>query len=170
MSREPYGEVDRILAENLRYAESFDRSALTAAPLRKVAIVACMDSRLLVEDALGLRPGDAHIIRNAGGLATDDVIRSLVVSQQLLGTNEIVLIEHTGCGLFRADEPAIRARIAADLGIPIEEVSVALGSFSDLEANVREQVAVLREHRWLRRVPVHGLLFDVATGRLHEVA
>jgi carbonic anhydrase len=112
MSREPYGEVDRILAENLRYAESFDRSALTAAPLRKVAIVACMDSRLLVEDALGLRPGDAHIIRNAGGLATDDVIRSLIVSQQgLLGTNEIVVIQHTGadCSTAPTRPPSARS-------------------------------------------------------------
>lgn len=169
MGDRPGGEYGRILGENARYAESFDRSALTAAPLRKLAIIACMDSRLLVEDALGLRPGDAHILRNAGGLVTDDVIRSLLVSQQLLGTNEIVLIEHTGCGLYRADEPALRQRIAADLGIPVEDVSLALGSFSDLEANLRVQIAILREHRLLRRVPVRGLIFDVSTGRLHEV-
>ena len=163
-------EYARLLVENLRYTEAFDRSALTAVPLSGLAIVACMDARLDIEETLGLRTGDAHIIRNAGGLVTDDVIRSLIVSQQVLGTNEIVLIEHTGCGLFRADEPAIRARIAADLDIPLEEVSVALGSFPDLEANVRAQVEMLREHRWLRKVPIHGLLFDVATGRLHEVA
>ena len=163
------GEYERILAENERYTEVFDRSALTAAPRRRLAIIACMDSRLDVEETLGLRTGDAHVIRNAGGLVTDDVIRSLIVSQQLLGTNEVIVIEHTGCGLFRADEPAIRARIAAELAIPVEEVSLALGSFSDLEANVRVQVALLREHRLLRRVPVHGLLFDVSTGRIHEV-
>ncbi len=167
-SRSP--EYARLLRENQRYTEAFDRSSLTAAPQRKLAIVACMDSRLDLAETLGMRVGDAHIIRNAGGLVTDDVIRSLIVSQQLLGTTEIILIEHTGCGLYRADEPAIRARIADDLGIDVEEVDLALGSFADLEANIRVQVALLREHRWLRRVPIHGLLFDVATGALHEVA
>src|SRR6185369_17777350 len=96
-------EYQRILAENRRYVEAFDRSALTAAPLSGLAIVACMDARLDVGEALGLRTGDAHIIRNAGGLVTDDVIRSLIVSQQLLGTHEIVVIEHTKCGLHEAD-------------------------------------------------------------------
>src|SRR3954451_9947344 len=104
-------EFDRILAENERYTESFDRSALTAAPLSRLAIVACMDARLDVEETLGLRTGDAHIIRNAGGLVTDDVIRSLIVSVELLGTEEIVLIEHTRCGLPHLDEDAFRARV-----------------------------------------------------------
>ena len=94
-------EYARLLAENARYTEAFDRSALTAAPLSGLAILACMDARLDVEEALGLRTGDAHIIRNAGGLATDDAIRSLIVSQELLGTDEIVVIAHTGCGLAR---------------------------------------------------------------------
>ena len=107
------GEFARILAENERYTESFDRSALTAAPLAGLAIVACMDARLDVGEALGLRIGDAHVIRNAGGIATDDVIRSLIVSEHLLGTDEIVLIGHTGCGLLGADEAAIRAQLAA---------------------------------------------------------
>jgi carbonic anhydrase len=110
------GEYARLLAENERYTETFDRSALTAAPLSGLAIVACMDARLDVEETLGLRTGDAHIIRNAGGLVTDDVIRSLIVSQQLLGTNEIVLIEHTGCGLHGADADALRSRVAAAAG------------------------------------------------------
>ena len=92
-------EYTRILAENRRYIDAFDRSALTARPLSRLAIVACMDARLDVEETLGLRTGDAHIIRNAGGLVTEDVIRSLIVSVELLGTQEIVLIEHTGCGL-----------------------------------------------------------------------
>ena len=104
------GEFRRILSENERYTESFDRSALTPAPLSGLAIVACMDARLDVEETLGLRTGDAHIIRNAGGIATDDVIRSLIVSQQLLGTDEIVVIGHTRCGLLDADETALRAR------------------------------------------------------------
>jgi carbonic anhydrase len=163
-------EFARLLAENRRYTESFDRSALTAAPLSRLVIVACMDARLDVEETLGLRTGDAHIIRNAGGLVTDDVIRSLIVSLELLGTDEIVVIEHTGCGLHGVDEPALRAAVAANSGLPAEDVPIAFGGFGDLEQNVRAQVAILREHPLLRRVPVHGLVFDVSTGRLHEVA
>jgi carbonic anhydrase len=160
------GEYERILAENERYTEAFDRSALTAAPLSGLAILACMDARLDVEEALGLRTGDAHIIRNAGGLVTDDVVRSLIVSQQVLGTREILVIEHTRCGLHGANEAALRAMVPS----PPDEVPVmAFGAFDDLEANLRTQVALLREHPWLRRVPVHGLIFDVATGRLHPV-
>ena len=162
-------EFARLLAENERYTETFDRSALTAAPLTGMAIVACMDARLDVEEALGLRTGDAHIIRNAGGLVTDDVVRSLIVSQQLLGTEEIVVIEHTGCGLHGADEQALRTRVAGMAGVHAGAVELVFGSFDDLEANVRRQVAILREHPYLRHVAVHGLIFDVQTGRLHEV-
>ena len=163
------GEFARLLAENQRYTDAFDRSALTAAPLSGIAIVACMDARLDVEETLGLRTGDAHIIRNAGGLVTDDVIRSLIVSQQLLGTDQIVLIQHTGCGLHNADEDDIRERVAATAGVTRDDVPIVFGSFTDLAASVRDQVAILRSHQFLRRVPVHGLVFDVTTGRLHEV-
>jgi len=159
-------EFARLLAENERYIEAFDRSALTAAPLSGLAILACMDARLDVEEALGLRTGDAHIIRNAGGLATDDAIRSLIVSQQLLGTDEIVVIGHTGCGLHGADEDEMRDRLAAASG---RRLDLAFGSFSDLEDMVRRQVERLRTHAWLRRVPVHGLVFEVETGRLREI-
>ncbi len=162
-------EYVRLLAENQRYTEAFDRSALTAAPLSGLVIVACMDARLDVEEALGLRTGDAHIIRNAGGLVTDDVIRSLIVSLELLGTTEIVVIEHTACGLHGADEVALRERVAATAGVTAEDIPIAFGGFDDLEANLRAQVAILREHQLIRRVPVHGLIFDVATGRLHEI-
>lgn len=163
-------EYARLLAENERYTEAFDRSALTAAPLSGLVIVACMDARLDVEETLGLRTGDAHIIRNAGGLVTDDVIRSLIVSMELLGTNEIVVIEHTRCGLHGADEGDLRARAAATAGVEGDDVPITFGAFEDLEANLRAQVAILREHPLIRRVPVHALVFDVATGRLHEIA
>ena len=159
-------EFDRLLGENVRYAESFDRSALTAAPLRRLAILACMDARLDVEEVLGLRPGEAHIIRNAGGLATEDAFRSLIVSQQLLGTDRIVVIGHTGCGLLNADEDALRERLTAATG---EALDMRFGSFDDLEASIRATVERLETHPWLKPVPVHGLAFDVATGRLHEV-
>jgi carbonic anhydrase len=161
------GEFDRLLAENERYAESFDRSALTAFPLRNLAIVACMDARVDVEAALGLRTGEAHVIRNAGGLATEDVIRSLIVSQQLLGTDEIVVIGHTGCGLLDADEDALRERLTDVTG---EALDMGFGSFEDLEASILSSVEILRRHPWLKRVPVHGLAFDVATGRLQVIA
>jgi carbonic anhydrase len=161
------GEFGRILAENERYTEAFDRSALTAAPLSGLAIVACMDARLDVEEALGLRTGDAHIIRNAGGLATDDVIRSLIISQQLLGTNEIVVIGHTQCGLLGADETAMRDRLAAATG---QDLDIGFGSFDDLEATIRASVERLRSHPWLKRAAIHGLVFDVGTGRLREIA
>ena len=172
MTNDPRGgaEYARLLAENQRYTEAFDRSALTAAPLSGLAIVACMDARLDVEETLGLRTGDAHIIRNAGGLVTDDVIRSLIISQQALGTNEIVLIGHTGCGLHDIDEDDLRARLAASAGVTPEDIPIEFGGFPDLVASVRAQVAILREHQLVRRVPVHGLVFDVTTGRLHEVA
>jgi carbonic anhydrase len=160
-------EYERVLAENLRYTESFDRSALSAAPLSGLAILACMDARLDVEEALGLRTGDAHVIRNAGGLATDDAIRSLIISQQLLGTDEILVIGHTGCGLLGADEAGLRDRLAAQTGARLD---LAFGSFADLDASVRAQVERLRAHPWIRRVPIHGLVFEVESGRLFEIA
>jgi carbonic anhydrase len=128
-----------------------------------------MDARLDVEESLGLRTGDAHIIRNAGGLVTDDVIRSLIISMELLGTEEIVLIEHTRCGLHDIDEDALKERVAEHAD-GAETIELAFGGFSDLEENVRRQVAILREHPYLLRVPIHGLIFDVSTGRLTEVA
>ena len=160
------GEFGRILAENERYTEAFDRSALTAAPLRGIAIVACMDARLDVEETLGLRTGDAHIIRNAGGLATDDVIRSLIISQTLLGTDEIVVIGHTGCGLQGADEAAIHAQLAGSSGVDLD---MGFGSFDDVETSVRASVERLRAHPWIAADRIHGLIFDVATGRLHQL-
>ena len=160
-------EYARILDENRRHVAAFDRSALTAAPLSGLAVLACMDARLDVEEALGLRTGDAHIIRNAGGLATDDAIRSLIVSQELLGTHEVLVIGHTGCGLEGADEPTIRSDLAARTGRPLD---LALGSFNDVRVSVIAQVERLREHPWVRPVPIHGLIFDVATGGLTEVA
>jgi carbonic anhydrase len=167
MADERSNEYARLLAENDRYADAFDRSALTAAPLTGLAILACMDARLDVEEALGLRTGDAHIIRNAGAMASDDAIRSLIVSQQLLGTNEIVVIGHTGCGLLAIDEGELRDRLAAATG---QSLDITFGAFGDLAGSIRAQVDRLRTHAWLKRVPVHGLIYEVETGRLHEVA
>lgn len=164
------GELARALAENARYAEAFDRSRLTAAPLAGLAIVTCMDARIAVEEMLGLRVGDAHILRNAGGHATDDVIRSLIVSQQLLGTVEIVVIGHNKCGLHGADEDDLRARAATQAGTGAEAVDIAFQPFPDLDAHVAAQVARLQADPYVGHVPVHGFVYDVDSGRLYEVA
>ena len=160
-SEAPNGETEygRILRENRRYVEAFD----PAAPLSGLAIIACMDARLDVEEALGLRTGDAHIIRNAGGLATDDAIRSIIVSQERLGTDEVLVIGHTECGLLNADETEMRDALTARTG---RRLDLAFGSFPDLEASIRQQVS---RHPWVKPVPIHGLIFEVGTGRLTEV-
>ncbi|HEX7473042.1 MAG TPA: carbonic anhydrase [Candidatus Limnocylindrales bacterium] len=160
-------EVDRALAENARYADQFDRSSLPLPPGRRLAVLACMDARITVEDVLGLRTGDAHIIRNAGGLATDDAIRSLVISQHLLGTEEIIVIEHTGCGMLTFEDEPVRRKIAAVQGVSVD---LPLLPFPDLEANLRDQVRKIKTHPWVKDVPVHGLVYEVETGRLRPVA
>ncbi len=160
------GEFERILEQNERFVEAFDRSALTAAPLTGLAILTCMDARIDVEDALGLRVGDAHIIRNAAGLASEDAIRSLVVSQQLLGTREILVIAHTGCGLHGASESELRQRVELTTG---SETQMGFGAFVDLEATVREQVEILMDDPAVLEVPIHGLVYEVETGRLRQV-
>lgn len=159
-------EYARILDENNRYARQFDRSRLGMPPGRKLAVLACMDARLTVEEVLGLRTGDAHIIRNAGGLATDDAIRSLVISQTLLGTEEVLVIEHTDCGMLTFKDEAVRLDLAARTG---KEVDLPLRPFSNLEENLRSQLKTIRSHPWVKDVPIHGLVYEVETGRLREV-
>ena len=163
----PSAEYARALSENERYVAQFDRSALPLPPGRKLAVLACMDARLTVEDVLGLRTGDAHIIRNAGGLATDDAIRSLIISPRLLGTEEVIVLEHTGCGMLTFEDEDVRAGIAAETGT---EADVRFHAFGDLEDNLRSQVDRIRKHPWVKPVPVHGLVYEVETGRLREIA
>jgi carbonic anhydrase len=126
-----------------------------------------MDARLTVEDVLGLRTGDAHIIRNAGGLATDDAIRSLVISQQLLGTEEVIVLEHSGCGMLTFQDEEVHRDLTERTG---EDVDLAFHAFGDLKANLRSQIDRIRAHPWIKDVPVHGLIYEVETGRLREVA
>jgi carbonic anhydrase len=163
---DPSSELDRALEANVRHVERFVASGLSAEPARGLAVIACMDARLVVEDVLDLRPGDAHIIRNAGGLATDDAIRSLVVSQHLLGTRAVLVIEHTGCGMLGFEDEPTRQRIAARQGATVD---LPLLPFTDLEANVRAQVERIKSHPWIMDVPVHGLVYDVTSGRLQLV-
>jgi carbonic anhydrase len=125
-----------------------------------------MDARLTVETALGLSTGEAHILRNAGGIATEDVIRSLVVSQTLLGTEEVVVIGHTRCGMLGFREDTVRRELVETTGV---DVGLDFQAFTDLEATVREQVRRIHDHPWTKDVPVHGLVYEVETGRLREV-
>jgi carbonic anhydrase len=162
----PTTEFARALAENARYADQFDRSALPLPPGRKLAVLACMDARLTVEDVLGLRTGDAHIIRNAGGLATDDALRSLVISQNLLGTEEVIVIEHTGCGMLTFQDEDVRRDLAQKTG---RDLDIAFLAFPELESNLREQVRKIREHPRQKDVPIHGAIYDVECGRLNPV-
>jgi carbonic anhydrase len=163
----PTHGLEQLLEHNEHFAEGFDRGGLPATPSRGLAVITCMDARIPVEEALGLRSGDAHIIRNAGAFASDDAIRSLVVSQQLLGTREIVVIAHTKCGLLDADDDELRDKVAESTGNSTE---MGFGAFTNLEAMVREQVDILRDAPTVLDVPVAGLIYDVETGRLRQVA
>jgi carbonic anhydrase len=160
--------ADDLLANNAAYAAGFDHPGLAVAPSRKLAIVACMDSRLDLFGALGLELGEAHIIRNAGGVVTDDVVRSLIISQRLLGTEEIVLVHHTDCGLLKVTDDELKDAIEDDVGV---RPGFAFEAFRDLDVNVRRSIARLRATLFLPRTDsVRGFVYDVDTGRLHEVA
>lgn len=161
--------TDEILEANRRYAETFKLGDLPMPPARKLAVVACMDARLTVEDALGLKTGDAHIIRNAGGLATEDALRSLILSHYLLGTQEFLVINHTECGLLNFEEDKFRQRLWRETGAHADSPAHFF-PFRDLEENVREQILKVRSHAWIpAHIPVRGFVFDVKTGSLHEV-
>jgi len=160
--------TDELLANNETYAAYFERGDLATAPAKKVAIVACMDARLNVYAALGLEEGDAHVIRNAGGVVTDDGIRSLAISQRLLGTEEVILIHHTDCGMLTFSDEDFRRSIEADTGI---RPPWAAESFSDLDADVRQSIARIQASPFIpRKSSIRGFVYDVKTGRLREVA
>jgi carbonic anhydrase len=159
---------DEFLKANEAFAASFTRGDLPMPPARKVAVVACMDARLHPEKALGIDIGDAHVIRNAGGRA-QDALRSLVISQQLLGTREIVVLHHTDCGMLTFTNEQLAAKIAADLGVNVAGQDFL--PFADLEQSVRDDVAFLRNSPLIPKdIPISGAIYDVRTGRVHEVA
>lgn len=160
-------EYERLRREAERFGEQFDRSALAPAPLSGLVILTCMDARIVVEDIFGLRPGDANVMRNAGALASDDFIRSLVLSQRVLGSTEVVVMGHTGCGLDGLAESSLADQLVDETGV---QAGIEFGAFADVEDHVRQQVARIRSHPWVRQVPVHGLVYEVESGRLREVA
>jgi carbonic anhydrase len=159
--------TDELLANNTHYAASFDKPDLPAPPARKLAVLACMDARLNVYGMLGLAEGDAHVIRNAGGVVSDDAIRSLAISQRLLGTEEIVLIHHTGCGMLTFTDDAFKAQIEQDTGI---RPAWAAEAFSDLERDIRQSIARIEASPFIpHKESVRGFVYEVETGRLREV-
>jgi len=159
--------TDELLRNNADFAGSFSKGDLPMPPGKGLAVVACMDARLNVYALLGLEEGEAHVIRNAGGVVTEDVIRSLAISQRLLGTSEIVLVHHTDCGMLTFTDDQVKADIEADTGL---RPHFALEAFSDLERDVRQSIARIKASPFVpSRDSVRGFIFDVTTGRLQEV-
>jgi len=162
--------IDDVLAANESYAARFNLANLPMPPARKLAIVACMDARLHVEEMLGLKAGDAHIIRNAGGIITGDEVRSLIVSHYLLGTQEFMIVNHTDCGMLTFKDEELLDRLRRATGVSTV-APATFHAFSNVEANVREQIQKLRSHPWIpQSIPVRGFVFDNKTGRLKEVS
>ena len=158
--------TDELLANNAKYAENFS-GPLPLPPAKHIAIVACMDARLNVYGALGLNEGEAHVIRNAGGVITEDEIRSLAISQRLLGTTEIVLIHHTDCGMLTFTDDEFKKSIQEEVGF---KPPWAAEAFPDVEEDVRQSLARVRNSPFIpKKDSVRGFVFDVATGRLNEV-
>ncbi len=162
--------IDETIRANQGYANSFALENLPKPPGRKLAVVACMDARVTVEELLGLKTGDAHIIRNAGGLITDDALRSLVISTRLLGTREIMIIGHTDCGMLTFKEEELVDRLVKETGTAVVSPA-AFHPFSNLEESVRRQVSKVAHHPWIESAAsVRGFVFDVTSGALEEIS
>ena len=160
--------TDDALKNNAQYAEGFDKADLPLPPALNLAVVACMDARLDTHKLLGIQEGDAHVIRNAGGVVTDDVIRSLVISQRLLGTREVVLIHHTDCGMLTFRDDDVKDAILADTGL---RPSFAMEAFGNLEGDVRQSIARIKASPFVpAKDQIRGFVYDCATGRLSEVS
>ena len=160
--------TDELLQNAERYADEFDRGDLPLPPAKRVAVLACMDARLDPHRLLGLAEGDAHVIRNAGGVVTDDEIRSLAISQRLLGTQEIILIHHTDCGMLTFGDDEFRRGLQTETGIKPEWAAEA---FDDVDEDVRQSIARIQASPFIpRKDSVRGFVYDVTTGRLREVS
>ena len=159
--------TDTFVVNSEQYAAGFDKGDLPSPPAKHTAVVACMDARLNPYGLLGLSEGDSHVIRNAGGVVTEDVIRSLTISQRLLGTNEIILIHHTDCGMLTFHDDDVKAQIEADTGI---RPAFALEAFPDLDGNVRQSIARIKASPFIpNKDSIRGFVYEVETGRLREV-
>jgi len=162
------GTIDALLANNREFSAALPERHLDLRPRRQLAIVTCMDSRLDVFAALGLEHGEAHVLRNAGGVVTDDVIRSLAISQRRLGTREVMVIHHTDCGMQKITDDGFRAELRSATGVA---PAFAIESFTDVDADVRQSILRVRRSLFVpHRDLVRGFVYDVDTHRLHEVA
>ena len=160
--------IPELLAANARYAERFTLGDLPSPPARRVAVLTCMDARLLPHRFLGLEEGDAHVIRNAGGRASDDALRSLILSYKLLGTREILVIHHTDCGMQSFDNDQLRGRLERDTGADASAIDFL--PFRDLDESVRQDVRRIRDSPLIPdEISVHGYVYEVGTGRLREI-
>jgi carbonic anhydrase len=159
--------TEELLQNNAAYAASFEKGDLPLPPARGLAVVACMDARLDLHKILGLEEGEAHVIRNAGGVITDDEVRSLTISQRLLGTREIVLIHHTDCGMLTFSDDELKTQIHEEIGM---KPHFSMESFSDLEEDVRQSIARIQHSPFIQhKESVRGFIYEVETGRLREV-
>ena len=160
--------TDELLRNAEQYAANFDKGELPLPPAKKVAVVACMDARLIPTRVLGLEEGDAHVIRNAGGVVTDDEIRSLAISQRLLGTEEIILIHHTDCGMLTFTDDQFKEQLQEDTGV---EPEWSANAFPDLEGDVRDSIARIKASPFIpKKDSVRGFVYEVETGKLREVS
>jgi carbonic anhydrase len=163
------GVIDEALKENNAYARGFKLGKLPMPPSRMLAVVACMDARLTIEEMLGLKTGEAHIIRNAGGIVSEDAIRSLIISHHLLGTREFMIINHTDCGMLTFTDEKLRKNLLKKTRIAAL-APLLFHSFSDVWENVRQQIQKVKSHPWVPiGIPVRGFVYDVKTGGLEEV-
>ncbi len=158
--------TDELVSNNASYAAGFTKGNLPLPPAKKVAVLACMDARLDPAKALGLQEGDAHVIRNAGGVASEDAVRSLVISQRLLGTDEIILVHHTDCGMETFSDDAVKEQIRADTGL---RPSFALEAFPKVEDDVKQTAARIRANPFVPKKNIRGFVYEVETGRLREI-
>ena len=162
--------IDDVLGANQTYAQGFNLGQLPMPPARKLAVIACMDARLTVSQLLGLKTGEAHIIRNAGGIVTEDALRSLIISHHLLGTSEFMIINHTDCGMLTFKDDELRKKLQTQTGMATV-APVRFHAFTNLETNVREQIQKVRSHPWIpKHIPVRGFIYDVKSGKLNEVS
>jgi carbonic anhydrase len=156
-----------FLSANEKYAETFKDGDLLASPAKKIAVLSCMDARISINDILGLKLGDAHVIRNAGGIATDDAIRSLIISHELLGTEEFIVINHTDCGMVKFKDEDLQKKLSEKFDV--DASNLKFFSFPHLEENVREQIKKIKLSPFFPTVPVHGYVYNVKTGKLNKV-
>jgi carbonic anhydrase len=162
--------IDEAVQANEAYARDFDSGNLQMPPSRKLAVLACMDARLIPDQILGFKIGEAHVIRNAGGIATEDALRSFIISHHLLGTQEFVIINHTDCGMLTFKDEELLSSLEQKTGTATI-APVHFHSFTDLEDNLRQQIKRVKAHPWIPKdIPVRGFIYDVRTGKLNEVA